>query len=83
MDFNISNHAHGQILLRGIDLIILTDVLENPDNIIEQEPCKFIYQKVISEKQRKYLYRIFVNECKEPPLVITAYKTSKIEKYEN
>jgi len=29
------------------------------------------------------LYRIFVNVCKTPALIITGYRTSKIEKYEN
>jgi hypothetical protein len=39
-------------------------------------------QKLIKEGNLKYLYRVFVNICKQPDLVITAYKTSKIEKYE-
>lgn len=83
MNFKISKHANDQILLRGIERELVFEVLKNPDNIIEKESCKYIFQKIITEGGKKYLYRIFVNVCKEPLLVITAYKTSKIEKYEN
>ena len=31
--------------------------------------------------EKPYLLRVFVNTCKEPWLIITVYKTSKIEKY--
>jgi len=41
-----------------------------------------IYQKIIVEVDKPYLYRVFINTSKEPFLVVTAYKTSKIEKYE-
>lgn len=35
----------------------------------------------MKENDKFYLYRVYLNICKIPPLVITAYKTSKIEKY--
>jgi hypothetical protein len=54
-----------------------------PDRIVEVELCKHTYQKIIVENNKKYLYRVFVNVCKCPPLIITGYKTSKIGKYEN
>ena len=42
-----------------------------------------IYQKIVLEKDKPYLYRVLVNSEKNPPLVITAYKTSKTDRYEN
>jgi len=30
---------------------------------------------------KTYLYRVFVNNDKIPTLIVTAYKTSKFEKY--
>ena len=42
-----------------------------------------VYQKLVKEGDKHYLYRVFVNNFKRPPVVITAYKTSKTEKYEN
>ena len=38
---------------------------------------------LLAEPQKVYLCRVFVNEEKIPPLIITAYKTSKLNKYEN
>ena len=40
-----------------------------------------IYKGMIEENGKKYLIRVFVNEDKVPPLIITAYKTSKLDKY--
>ncbi len=42
-----------------------------------------IYQNIILENEKKYLVRVFVNENKVPPLIITAYKTSNIKKYKH
>lgn len=36
---------------------------------------------MVLENNKTYLIRVFVNEAKTPPLIITAYKTSKIQKY--
>ncbi len=49
------------------------------DKIVEDNLT--IYQNVIKENDKKYLIRVFVNENKTPPLIITAYKTSSIKKY--
>lgn len=40
-----------------------------------------VYQKMIFENSKNYLVRVFINEDKTPPLVITAYKPSKVQKY--
>jgi hypothetical protein len=56
--------------------------LQNPDAVIKESDCKHIYQKVIEEKDSKYLFRVFINIRKSPNLIIPAYKTSKIDKYE-
>ena len=40
-----------------------------------------IYQNTFLENNKTYLIRVFVNEDKTPPLIITAYKTSKTQKY--
>jgi len=35
----------------------------------------------LNENSNNYLYRVFVNELKKPSVIITVYKTSKIDKY--
>jgi hypothetical protein len=75
-----SQHFLYQIQSRGITLKDIEDVLNNPDSIITEENLT-MYQKLITENSKPYLLRIFVNEVKDPPLAVTAYKTSKINKY--
>lgn len=58
-------------------------ILTNPDSIYQDDPCKHIYQRAYTENNKKFLYRIFVDICKDPTVIITGCKTSKTEKYEN
>ena len=55
-------------------------IIENATEITEQEGVT-VYQNTILENNKTYLIRVFVNQHKTPPLIITAYKTSKIQKY--
>lgn len=68
---------------RGISESQVRSIMNNPDNIIDESECKRIYQKRINENHKVMLFRIFINICKTPGVIITAYKTSKIEKYEH
>ncbi|MBL0300380.1 MAG: DUF4258 domain-containing protein [Cytophagaceae bacterium] len=80
--FDLSSHAIEQAELRQIKLETIFKILENPDSVIEEGNGQLIYQKIENEFNRgNYLYRVFVNSNKNPKLVKTVYKTSKIEKY--
>ncbi len=81
MEFDYSKHATEQLKLRGIDFNIVKSVITKPDKIITDNQCKHIYQKVLKTGNKNYLYRIFVNVCDKPPLIITGYRTSKLKKY--
>jgi len=81
LDFIFSKHAIKRIQDRNIDEEIISLIIQNPDSIIEVSDCKHIYQKKLQENDSKYLYRVFLNVCKNPNLIITAYKTSNIDKY--
>lgn len=83
MSFAYSQHAFEQIKLRGLDLSILDDILYAPSAVVKQDDDVTVYQKIVLEGNKLYLYRVFVNCVKNPPLVITAYKTSKTDKYED
>jgi uncharacterized protein (DUF924 family) len=65
--------------VRNISKEFVLLVIENPDRIVDNEKSVKIYQKVNED----YLYRVFINEQKEPHLIITVYRTSKILKYES
>jgi len=81
MHFNFSNHALIQMRRRGIKEELITDIIHNPDKIVEQDEELSVYSKVVNEDSKVYLYRVFLNHVKEPKVVVTVYKTSKLEKY--
>jgi len=81
MKYIISKHCYEQIKIRGISVEEVDLVLNKPDSIIKQDNSISVYQALSENK--KYLFRIFVNIKKQPKIVVTAYKTSKTDKYEN
>lgn len=82
MEFIISKHCKEQLQLRNIPEDLISQILHAPMQITKEDECTMVYQSIISaENEKKYLYRIFVNICKQPNLVITVYRTSKIDKY--
>jgi hypothetical protein len=83
MNFVYSQHALEQIKLRGLSKSVLDDVLNAPSTLVRQDDVVTVYQKLVIEGDKLYPYRVFVNYVKNPPLVITAYKTSKTDKYED
>ncbi len=80
MKFDFSKHALEQMDLRQIGKAVVRKILNDPGQVLE-ENGKRIYQSIVTTRGKEYLIRIFVNYHKDPNLVITVYKTSKISKY--
>lgn len=82
MKFSLSKHAKNELVNRQIPFAILESVIENPQQILNIQNGKKVFQsQVVFEKGRIYLVRVIVNDRVEPFRIITVYKTSKIEKY--
>lgn len=47
------------------------------DNDIDETVC----QSKVTSDEKTYLLRVFVNFIKTPPVIISVYRTSKINKY--
>jgi len=63
MKFEISRHAHEEIVRREIPLNIVETVLNNPQQIVEEYGNKKAYQSIIDIGTGKdYLVRVIVNE---------------------
>lgn len=70
------------MLLRGIAEFQVEEVLENPDSVIERAADQLVFQKILAfENGENFLLRVFANPLKNPVLIITVYKTSKLDKY--
>lgn len=76
-----SNHALQRMENRNISKEIVLKVIDTPDSVSLQNDSVAVYSKIVEIDSKTYLYRVFVNSEKIPPLIVTAYRTSKFEKY--
>ncbi|MUG99243.1 DUF4258 domain-containing protein [Scytonema sp. UIC 10036] len=82
MRYTISRHARTEIERRGIALSLVGDVLENPQQIVQERNGRKVYQSQVKFDNGKiFLLRVIVADDVDPAVVITVYRTSKIEKY--
>lgn len=80
MDFIISNHAAIEINRRNIRIEDIQQVLNSPQQIISARPGRKIYQSIVDMGGKQYLLRLIVDE-ENPPVLVTVYRTSKVQKY--
>jgi hypothetical protein len=84
MNFRLSGHAEWEMTRRGIPLALVKAVMDAPEQrvIDGQATGRWIHQSRLRfEDGKMYLLRVIVAEDQQPPVIITAYRTSKIEKY--
>jgi plasmid stabilization system protein ParE len=68
---------------RGIPLALVQTVMDHPEKrlVDESRAGRWIHQSRLQfEDGKMYLLRVVVAEDEQPPVIITAYRTSKIEK---
>jgi len=70
-------HALDRMEMRGLTEELIIDILNKPDSICLNNESRKIAQRFIDGK----LIRIVYEEEPEKIIVVTAYKTSKINKY--
>jgi hypothetical protein len=82
MNYRLSDHAIRQIGDREIPIALLEQVIDLPEQIIEQSDGSKVYQsKVMGINNKIYLLRVFMNDSVIPMVVISVYLTSKVKKY--
>jgi hypothetical protein len=84
MEFRVSRHAEWEMTRRGIPFALVHAVVEHPEQrlVDESRPGRWIHQSRLRfEDGKMYLLRVVVAEDEQPPVIITAYRTSKIAKY--
>ena len=64
----------------SISMLEVEDVIYNSHQELMEDGLT-VYQKVVVTVGRPYMIRVFVNKNKQPPVAVTVYKTSKIDKY--
>jgi mRNA-degrading endonuclease RelE of RelBE toxin-antitoxin system len=81
MEYNFSRHAQTEMERRKISVDLVESVLDNPQQVISEKEGRKAYQSKIDVGGRAFLLRVIVVDDVEPVVVITVYKTSKIDKY--
>ena len=84
MDFHLSRHAQWEMARRGVPLALVQAVMEHPEQRLADEfhSGRPIHQSRLRfEDGKMYLLRVVVADAEQPPVIITAYRTTKIEKY--
>jgi len=77
----ISNHAKMQMKERNISDQVVRKAITSPDEIVNTDEGRTVYHLRIKEEGIDYLLRAVAEQTGGEWLIITVYKTSKIEKY--
>jgi hypothetical protein len=82
-EYRLTNHARFEMERRGISEAGIARVLSAPEQANLVRPGRAVYQSRIEfgESGETYLLRVFVDIDRKPAEVVTAYRTSKIDKY--
>jgi hypothetical protein len=81
--FRLTDHAQFEMERRHITEADIARVLSAPEQTEMLRPGRVVYQSLVEfgEPPKVYLLRVFVDFDRQLPEVVTAYRTSKIEKY--
>ena len=81
MDYVLAGHARDEMIRRQISPAWVDAVMASPEQIIDGYGNRKVYQSRIASGGRTYLIRLIVEADRQTPVVITMYRTSKLEKY--
>jgi len=81
MDFTLTDHASEESRRRQIPLEWIVSTMEAPEQVIPGANRRKVLQSRIVADGKMYLVRLVVEDWHQPPVIVTVYRTSKIEKY--
>ena len=83
MTYRLSEHAKLEMARRIISEDVVRETLASPEQAERVRPGRAVYQSrfQLGDPRRTYLVRVIVDIDREPPDVVTLYRTSKVEKY--
>jgi len=82
MKIRLTRHAEEELDRRGIPRNLLDGVLAEPQQVVPASGGRKAYQSRFDLRDgRIMLLRAIVDDRVDPPVVVTVYRTSKIDKY--
>jgi len=81
--YYLTAHARFEMQRRQINEAEIDEVLSSPEQAEIVRTGRIVCQSRFQSDvfNRAYLLRVFVDIDREPPEVVTVYRTSKVEKY--
>jgi hypothetical protein len=78
-----TDHALIQMLRRGISKKEVRGIIQNPGQTDEIRPGRVVMQSriIARDRESEILIRVFADVSEKSIEVVTAYRTSRIEKY--
>ncbi|MDP2111083.1 MAG: DUF4258 domain-containing protein [Thiobacillus sp.] len=81
MEYRLTEHAELEMQRRQVPSEWIESVMHAPEQIVTGFGGRKVYQGRVSADDKTYLLRLIVEDWHTPPVVVTVYRTSKIEKY--
>ena len=83
MALTLSDHARLQTKRRALDEDVVLAVARAPEQVIETRPGREVRQSRVAfaDREEPYLVRVVVDTAEGQEIIVTAYRTSRIEKY--
>ena len=66
---------------RGIGRDVVLQVMSGPEQTEDVRPGRVVMQSRMALEGRVFLLRVFVDVDRQPPEIVTVYRTSKVSKY--
>jgi hypothetical protein len=81
-EFRLADNAQFEMARRQISEADIAQVLSVPEHMETVRPGRMVFQSRLEsgDPGRGYLLRVFVDTDRPPPKVVTAYRTSRVEK---
>lgn len=77
----LTSHARRQARRRGIDEMTVRSVAESPEQVLARPGGREVRQSRVRFAEGEYLVRLVMERSAGVDLVITVYRTSKLDKY--
>ena len=74
-------HAEFEMRRRGIGRDAVLQVMSGPEQTEDVRPGRVVMQSRMALEGRVFLLRVFVDVDRQPPEIVTVYRTSKVSKY--
>lgn len=81
MDFVLTDHAEEEARRRQISPAWIESTMVRPEQVVPGLNGRKVFQSRIISDGKTYLVRLVVEDWRQPPVIVTVYRTSKVEKY--